>query len=121
MPCWSCCGADLPTGVCLCWAGYAIFWSVGWRCGAVAGCRCGFAVRPTPLLITALEFVTGCLVNLHLGWDVWDYATQPLNLMGQVCIGFSALWFLLSVPVSGLSLAMLKSLQKRMVLVKTEG
>ncbi len=41
--------------------------------------------------------------------------------MGQVCIGFSALWFLLSVPVSGLSLAMLKSLQKRMVLVKTEG
>ena len=50
------------------------------------------------------------------GLDVWDYATQPLNLMGQVCIGFSALWFLLSVPVSGLSLAMLQGLQKRMML-----
>ena len=52
---------------------------------------------------------------------LWDYATQPLNLMGQVCIGFSALWFLLSVPVSGLSLAMLQGLQKRMMFAKTEG
>lgn len=41
--------------------------------------------------------------------------------MGQVCIGFSALWFLLSVPVSGLSLAMLQGLQKRMMFAKTEG
>ena len=80
-----------------------------------------FCCATNTLLITALEFVTGCLVNLHLGWDVWDYATQPLNLMGQVCIGFSALWFLLSVPVSGLSLAMLQGLQKRMMFAKTEG
>ncbi len=94
--------------------------------GRVAVWCCGrlpmwFCCATNTLLITVLEFVTGCLVNLHLGWDVWDYATQPLNLMGQVCIGFSALWFLLSVPVSGLSLAMLKSLQKRMVFAKTEG
>ena len=64
--------------------------------GRVAVWCCGrlpmwFCCATNTLLITALEFVTGCLVNLHLGWDVWDYATQPLNLMGQVCIGFSAL------------------------------
>lgn len=55
------------------------------------------------LLITGLEFVTGCIVNLKLGWNVWDYATQPLNLMGQVCIGFTSLWFLLSIPVTELA------------------
>ena len=56
--------------------------------GRVAVWCCGrlplwFCCATNTLLITALEFVTGCLVNLHLGWDVWDYATQPLNLMGQ--------------------------------------
>ena len=25
-------------------------------------------------LITGLEFLTGCIVNLWLGWDVWDYS-----------------------------------------------
>ena len=24
--------------------------------------------------ITTLEFVTGCIVNLWLGWHVWDYS-----------------------------------------------
>ena len=28
-------------------------------------------------IITAYEFVVGCLVNLRLGWQVWDYSSQP--------------------------------------------
>ena len=24
-------------------------------------------------IVTVLEFLTGCIVNLWLGWDVWDY------------------------------------------------
>lgn len=56
--------------------------------------------------VTMLEFATGCLVNLLLGWNVWDYRGQPLNLLGQVCIGFTALWFLLSIPVAELGLWM---------------
>ena len=36
-------------------------------------------------IITAYEFVVGCLVNLRLGWQVWDYSSQPGNVMGQVC------------------------------------
>lgn len=48
------------------------------------------------LLITALEFVTGCIVNLWLGWDVWDYSDEKYNLLGQVCPKFTAYWILLS-------------------------
>lgn len=50
-------------------------------------------------IITAVEFVTGCIVNLWLGLGVWDYSNQPLQLLGQICVPFSVLWFLLSVPV----------------------
>ena len=48
------------------------------------------------LVITLLELVCGCIVNLWLGWNVWDYSNMPFNLLGQVCIPFSILWFLLS-------------------------
>ena len=40
-----------------------------------------------------IEFSTGCLVNLRLGWNVWDYSNLPFNLFGQVCLPF-ALMFL---------------------------
>ncbi|MBQ8826829.1 MAG: hypothetical protein IJ007_07035 [Oscillospiraceae bacterium] len=49
-------------------------------------------------VITAAEFAAGCIVNLMLGWNVWDYSSQPFNLFGQVCPLFSGLWFLLTVP-----------------------
>lgn len=48
------------------------------------------------LLITALEFVTGCIVNLWLGWSVWDYSAEKYNLFGQICPKFTAYWILLS-------------------------
>lgn len=48
------------------------------------------------MIITAVEFVVGCIVNLWLGWNVWDYSGMPYNLYGQICIPFTGLWFLLS-------------------------
>ena len=48
------------------------------------------------LVITTLEFITGCIVNLELGLDVWDYSDMPLNLMGQICLPFSIIWVFLS-------------------------
>lgn len=69
-------------------------------CGRVPMWACCFC---SAALITALEFLTGCVVNLGLGWNVWSYSDQPLNLLGQICLGFSALWFLLSVPLLELS------------------
>ena len=46
--------------------------------------------------ISALEFLTGCIVNLWLGWWVWDYSSMPGNLLGQICPQYVVLWF----PVS---------------------
>ena len=47
-------------------------------------------------IITILEFITGCIVNIWLGWNVWDYSNLPLNLLGQICLPFSILWYFIS-------------------------
>ena len=57
-------------------------------------------------VITVLEFFCGCLVNLRLGWHVWDYSALPGNLLGQICPLFTVYWFLLSVPCSMLARAL---------------
>ena len=48
-------------------------------------------------IVTALEFATGCIVNLWLGWGVWDYSNLPFNLLGQICLPFSLLWVVVSI------------------------
>ncbi len=48
--------------------------------------------------VTSLEFAVGCIVNLRLGWEVWDYSDMPFDLMGQICPAFSLMWLLLSLP-----------------------
>lgn len=47
-------------------------------------------------VITMSEFLVGVVVNLWLGWAVWDYTGVPGNIMGQVCLPYSGLWVLLS-------------------------
>lgn len=49
-------------------------------------------------IITGLEFITGYIVNIRLGLNVWDYSDMPYNLYGQICLSFSLLWLLLSLP-----------------------
>ena len=49
--------------------------------------------------ITAAEFTVGLLVNLWLGWRVWDYSREFANVLGQICPLFSFFWFLLCLPV----------------------
>ena len=48
------------------------------------------------LIITVLEFLSGLLLNVYLGLNIWDYSHLPFNLMGQVCLPFSIIWFFLS-------------------------
>lgn len=50
------------------------------------------------ITITALEFTAGIIVNLILGWNVWDYNNIPFNILGQICLPFSIVWFFLSLP-----------------------
>lgn len=47
-------------------------------------------------IITVAEFVTGCIVNLWLGWDIWNYTNMPVNLLGQICLPYILIW----MPVS---------------------
>ena len=49
------------------------------------------------ILITIFEFITGCIVNLWLGWQVWDYSSLPFNLYGQICLYYFLLWIPLSM------------------------
>ena len=50
-------------------------------------------------IITAVELVCGCIVNRALNWNVWDYSDVPLNLLGQICLPFTVLWFAICFPV----------------------
>lgn len=64
--------------------------------------------------VTAVEFVSGMIVNVALGLKVWDYSSVPLNFMGQICLPFSAIWLLLSFPASAAS-----RLMKRLIFMET--
>lgn len=48
------------------------------------------------LIITAVELIFGLIFNLKYHMQVWDYSNMPLNLLGQICLPFSILWFALS-------------------------
>ncbi len=54
------------------------------------------------MIITFYEFCVGILVNLRLGWQVWDYSDMPGNILGQICPTFSAIWFFLCLIFLGI-------------------
>ncbi|HHZ05375.1 MAG TPA: hypothetical protein GX401_01090 [Clostridiales bacterium] len=51
------------------------------------------------LIITIVELIVGCIVNLQFKLHVWDYSNLPLNLWGQVSLLYSALWGVLTIPI----------------------
>lgn len=51
------------------------------------------------LVITCIEFLSGCIVNIWLHMNVWDYSYQPMNLLGQICLLYTLLWTLLCIPI----------------------
>ena len=52
------------------------------------------------VVVTFFEFWTGILVNRAWNMRVWDYSAVPMNLMGQICLPFTLLWF----PLSGIAI-----------------
>lgn len=69
--------------------------------------RLGKSRLPVPVrvgagagIITAVEYVTGILVNRD--HHVWDYRDRRGNIQGQVCPMFMALW----VPVSAMAMGL---------------
>ena len=63
---------------------------IPWEMPLVAQMLCGC------IIITVLEFATGYIVNIRLGWAVWDYSDRWGNLLGQICPLYSFYWFLLT-------------------------
>lgn len=49
------------------------------------------------IMITTVEFITGCIVNLYLHWNVWDYSNMPFNVLGQICLPFTLAWVALAI------------------------
>ncbi len=48
-------------------------------------------------IITAMELLSGLILNRWLGLDVWDYSAYPFNFMGQICLEYSLFWVVLSL------------------------
>lgn len=46
--------------------------------------------------VTGVELVAGLIFNVWLGLGIWDYSDQCYQFMGQVCLLYFNLWFLLS-------------------------
>lgn len=65
-------------------------------------------------IITAVEFCVGCIVNLWLGMNVWDYSALPFNIYGQVCLLFSCMWLF----ISGLAVPLCSMLDKLLSNIK---
>ena len=51
------------------------------------------------VIITTAELIAGMIVNVALGWHVWDYSALPLNFKGQICALYSFFWFVMSIPL----------------------
>lgn len=49
------------------------------------------------LIITIIELIAGCIINIQMNLNVWDYSDLPFNLYGQICLLFSLLWGLLGM------------------------
>lgn len=55
-----------------------------------------YQVLISTAIATILELFTGLIVNVCLGWNVWDYSDVPFNFLGQICLPYTFLWIALS-------------------------
>ena len=102
-----CVGGGAYTVIELLWRGRS-HWSMfmlGGTCFHLIGSignrlrRCGLLTVAATCagVITIVEYISGRILNKRLKLCVWDYSNMPLNLHGQVCLLYSALWGMLSV------------------------
>jgi uncharacterized membrane protein len=92
----------------LMWRGYTYpaMAFVGGLCFILLGEINNWLSYDTPLLlqgligagiITAIEFVSGFVLNILLGLNMWDYSQMPFNVLGQICLYFAGIWYVLSI------------------------
>lgn len=49
------------------------------------------------IIATIFEFFAGCILNLWLELNIWDYSNMPGNILGQICPQFFLLWIAISL------------------------
>ena len=47
------------------------------------------------VIVLIIEYISGYILNIKMGLDIWDYSNMYFNVNGQICIEFGLLWFLL--------------------------
>lgn len=100
-------GGIAYVGIELLWRGYS-HWTM-FLLGGLCFICCGLLNEIIPwemvlskqmligaVIVTLLEFLTGMIVNVKLGWNVWDYSNLPLNICGQICPIFFIAWYYVS-------------------------
>ncbi len=91
------------------WRGYShiSMFVIGSICFVLIGLINEYLSFDTPLwkqqliaaaIVTGIELIAGLILNVWLQLGIWDYSNLPFNLFGQVCLQYSILWFLLSLP-----------------------
>lgn len=48
-------------------------------------------------IVVVTELIAGLILNVWLGFAIWDYSNLPFNLWGQICPQFVGAWWLLSL------------------------
>ena len=48
------------------------------------------------IIILLLEFIFGCVLNIWLGLNIWDYSNVPFNVLGQICLPYAIAWYFLT-------------------------
>jgi len=99
-------GGLLYLGIEMLWRGHT-HWTmffVGGICFLVVG---GVISYDMPLcrqmllsafIVTAVELEAGIILNGICWLNVWDYSNLPFNFLGQICLQYTCLWFLISLP-----------------------
>lgn len=50
------------------------------------------------LIVTVIELIAGVVLNMWLKLDIWDYSTLRFNILGQISLQTSVVWFFLALP-----------------------
>ena len=82
--------------------GAICFWFIYRLCRRRPDLSIFFRALLSALFITAVELTAGCILNLHFGLAIWDYGDHAYNLLGQISLSQTAVWFLLCFPACGL-------------------
>jgi uncharacterized membrane protein len=79
---------------------------IGGLCGLSLSYLNSFLSWKMPLVIQAvlgmlicliIEFTSGCICNLALNLNLWNYNGLPFNLLGQIQLYYAGMWYVLSI------------------------